>query len=90
VPTNVGLLEKVAAALVPDGRVVTLEMVPNDDRVTPPPAAAFSMTMLASTPAGDAYTFAELSDMFTRAGLPKSELHTIPPGLQSIVLSSRS
>jgi ubiquinone/menaquinone biosynthesis C-methylase UbiE len=86
-PTCVGLLRKVRAALAPGGRVVTLEMVPNDDRVTPPGAAAFSMTMLASTPAGDAYTFAELERMFADAGYGASELHVIPPGMQSVVVT---
>src|SRR4030095_134446 len=43
VTTCEGLLRKVHAALAPDGSAVTLEFVPNDDRVTPPQAAAFSM-----------------------------------------------
>jgi hypothetical protein len=30
--------------------------------------AAFSMTMLTSTAAGDAYTFRELAEMLTKAG----------------------
>ncbi|MGH9666869.1 MAG: methyltransferase, partial [Bryobacteraceae bacterium] len=50
------LLRKVHAALKPDGRVVTLEFVPNEDRVSPPVPAAFSMIMLTATPGGDAYT----------------------------------
>jgi 2-polyprenyl-3-methyl-5-hydroxy-6-metoxy-1,4-benzoquinol methylase len=86
-PTCVALLEKVRAALAPGGRAVTLEFVPNEDRVTPPMAAAFSMTMLASTPAGDAYTFAELERMFAEAGFAGSEHHRIPPGVQSVVVS---
>jgi hypothetical protein len=66
---------------------VTLEFVPEEDRVTPPMAAAFSMTMLASTPTGDAYTFSELERMFADAGFSRSELHRIPPGAQSVVVS---
>src|SRR3954468_19453951 len=57
--TNVALLEKVRGALADGGRVATLEFVPNEDRVTPAGTATFSMVMLASTEAGDAYTFAE-------------------------------
>jgi ubiquinone/menaquinone biosynthesis C-methylase UbiE len=86
-PTCVRLLEKVRAALAPGGRVVTLEFVPNDDRVTPGPAAIFSMTMLATTPAGDAYTFAELERMFAEAGFAHSEHHRLPPGIQSVVVT---
>ncbi|MGO4885967.1 MAG: hypothetical protein ACLP59_34865 [Bryobacteraceae bacterium] len=54
--TCIALLKKVHAALKPGGRAATLEFVPNEDRVSPPMAAAFSLSMLASTPAGDAYT----------------------------------
>jgi len=62
------LLRKSANALKPGGRAVILEFVPNEDRVTPPMAAGFSLTMLAGTPAGDAYTLAQLRQMTTDAG----------------------
>ncbi|HEX3571542.1 MAG TPA: class I SAM-dependent methyltransferase [Acidobacteriaceae bacterium] len=68
VPTCTSLLKKVRAATKPGGSVAILEFVPNDDRISPPPAAAFSMTMLSSTPAGDAYTFSQLQSMLTEAG----------------------
>ena len=51
-------------------------MMPNDDRVSPPFTAAFSMMMLASTPAGDAYTFRELEEMFRKAGFGESVIQT--------------
>ena len=50
------LLRKVRAALADGGRALTLEFVPNEDRISPPEAAGFSMMMLAGTPSGDAYT----------------------------------
>ena len=83
------LLRKVHGALAEGGRAVTLEFVPNDDRVTPPQAAAFSMTMLGATPAGDAYTFAELEQMFRNAGFTRSELHELPPTIQRVVISHK-
>lgn len=83
------LLHKVHAALAPNGRAVTVEFVPNDDRVTPPQAAAFSMMMLGVTPAGDAYTFAELDQMFRHAGFSRSELHELPPTIQRVVISHK-
>ena len=55
--TNQRLLKKAHAALNPGGQVVILEFVPNDDRVSPPVPAMFSLTMLSSTPQGDAYTY---------------------------------
>jgi hypothetical protein len=75
--------------LKPGGRALTLEFVPNDDRVSPSQAAGFSLTMLAGTPAGDAYTFAELAQMFRNAGFASSELHAIPPAFHSVVLSTK-
>jgi ubiquinone/menaquinone biosynthesis C-methylase UbiE len=87
VPTCETLLRKVHDALVAGGRAVTLEFVPNDDRVSPPQAAAFSMMMLGVTPSGDAYTFAELQDMFSNAGFARSELHELPPTIERVVIS---
>ncbi len=84
-----GLLRKVHAALVPDGRVVTLEFVPNDDRVTPPGAASFSFVMLGSTRAGDAYTFAEYRRMFEAAGFSRLALHDLPPTDQRVIIARR-
>src|SRR2546423_830187 len=87
VPTCETLLNKVHAALKDGGRAVTLEFVPNEDRVTPPQAAAFSMMMLGATPAGDAYTFPELEAMFSNAGFARSELHELPPTIERVVVS---
>jgi ubiquinone/menaquinone biosynthesis C-methylase UbiE len=67
------LLARIRKALKPDGKVATLDFVPNDDRVSPPGAANFAIIMLATTPAGDAYTFAEYDRMFRNAGFGKSQ-----------------
>jgi len=86
VPTNVRLLKKVRAALKPGGRAVTLEFVPNEDRVSPPMAAAFSMTMLATTASGDAYTFKELAGMYAEAGFTGVTAHPIPMSPHTVVM----
>jgi len=88
-PTNETLLRKVRAALVDDGRAVTLDFVPNEDRVTPPEAAGFSMQMLIGTPGGDAYTFPELERMFANAGFSRSTVHALPPTFQQVVISEK-
>lgn len=88
-PTCEILLRKVRAALADGGRAVTLEFVPNEDRVTPPESAGFSMMMLASTPSGDAYTFSELEGMFANAGFSRSTLHPLPPTIQQVVISEK-
>ena len=86
VATNEALLRKVRAALAPGGRVATLDFIPNDDRVTPPSTASFSMTMLGHTLAGDAYTFAEYQKMFSNAGFSTCE-HRTMPGPMSVIIS---
>ncbi len=84
------LMRRVHAALKPSGKAITLEFVPNDDRVTPPTAAAFSVIMLASTDAGDAYTFAEYEKMFGHAGFAKTTLHQIPDMPQQALVSEKA
>jgi hypothetical protein len=85
-PTCVGLLRKVHNVLKPGGRAATLEFVPNEDRISPPMPAAFSMTMLASTAAGDAYTLSELTAMYKEAGLGSVTAHPIPMSPHTVVM----
>ncbi|MCA1562387.1 MAG: methyltransferase domain-containing protein [Acidobacteria bacterium] len=73
-----GFLKRVNAALTPGGRVVVLEFVPNADRVSPPFPARFSLTMLAETPGGDAYTLAELQQQLEGAGFRNISAHGLP------------
>jgi len=87
--TNEGLLRRVHAALAPQGRVATLEFVPNEDRLSPEFAAMFALNMLVHTPAGDAYTFTELERMFRNSGFGASEWHPLPPGPQGVVITSK-
>jgi 2-polyprenyl-3-methyl-5-hydroxy-6-metoxy-1,4-benzoquinol methylase len=84
--TCVGLLKKVRAALAPGGKVATLEFVPNEDRVSPPIPAAFALTMLASTAAGNAYTLSELTKMYDEAGFHDVTARPVQTGPQTIVL----
>ncbi len=80
------LLRKVHASLADGGRAAALEFVPNEDRVTPPQAASFSMQMLGGTPSGDAYTFTELERMFQNAGFARSEMHELPPTIERVII----
>ena len=88
-PTCEMLLRKVHNALADGGRAVTLEFIPNPDRVSPPQAAAFSLMMLGGTPGGDAYTFAEFERMFSNAGFAHSEWRELPPTIQRVVISTK-
>jgi len=88
-PTCEQLMRRVHAALKPGGKAITLEFVPNEDRVTPPTAAGFSLVMLASTDAGDAYTFSEYAKMFCNAGFAKSTEHPVPGMPQTVLISEK-
>lgn len=89
-PTCVTLLRKVHAALKPGGRVAALEFVPNEDRISPPMAASFSLTMLATTASGDAYTLKELDAMYREAGFDGATGHQVPTGPSMAVVGRRS
>lgn len=83
------LMRKVHGALQPEGTAVTLEFVPNDDRVTPPDSATFSLMMLGTTEEGDAYTFAEYQTMFQNSGFARNSIHRIENSAESVILSQR-
>jgi ubiquinone/menaquinone biosynthesis C-methylase UbiE len=88
-PTCEGLLRKVHKALKAGGRVVILEFVPNEDRVTPPRQASFAMLMLTGTPGGDAYTWSEYQAMLRNTGFVASEIHPLPPTPQTVMLATK-
>jgi ubiquinone/menaquinone biosynthesis C-methylase UbiE len=89
-PTCEKLMRKILTALAPGGRCVTLEFMPNEDRVSPPIAGGFAMMMLGTTPAGDAYTFAEYDAMFRNAGFASSKFHSLTRAPQSLVVSTKA
>ena len=83
------LMRRLRQSMSEGGKLVTLEFVPNDDRVTPPNSAAFSLVMLASTPSGDAYTFREFDAMFRNAGFGQSELVQLNASPQQVIVTNR-
>ena len=83
------LASRAYAALAPGGRAITLEFIPDEDRLNPPSTASFALTMLATTAHGDAYTFAEYQQIFQKAGFLRSELFALPPTAQQAVISYR-
>ncbi|MGH9677626.1 MAG: SAM-dependent methyltransferase, partial [Candidatus Acidiferrum sp.] len=88
-PTCEKLMRRVHAALKPGGKAITLEFVPNEDRVSPPAAAAFSINMLVGTDAGDAYTLAEYEKMFQNAGFANTTLHAVVGMPQQVLISGK-
>jgi 2-polyprenyl-3-methyl-5-hydroxy-6-metoxy-1,4-benzoquinol methylase len=88
-PTIQAFLKKVYAALAPKGRVVVVEFVPNEDRVSPPLAASFVMNMFANTPGGDVYTALEYEGMLRSAGFSRCEVHSLLPTPQTAIIAAR-
>src|SRR5438093_2922496 len=85
----VRFLKKAHTALRPGGTVAIVEFVPNPDRITPPAAAGFSLIMLATTPEGDAYTFAEYSGMLAQAGFNPPAMHSLPSSMNVAVIARK-
>jgi precorrin-6B methylase 2 len=88
-PTCTTFLKKIHRAIRPGGCVAVVEFVPNPDRVTPPETAGFSLVMLATTAAGDAYTFAELEGMLKGAGFHGIRQHLLPPSTATAVIADK-
>jgi len=86
----VAMLRKAHRALDGAGRVVLLEYVPNEDRISPEKAASFALTMLATTPEGDAYTYSEYREMLDRAGFLGSSFHELPGSAHRVVIGTKS
>ena len=86
--TCTAFMQKIHTSLTPDGRVAILEFVPNFDRVSPP-AAAFAMMMLATTPSGDAYTFDELETISKDAGFSSATLSPAEIGMERLIVAHR-
>jgi len=87
IPTCEKLAAKAYASLAPGGRAITLDFIPEPDRISPPGTATFALVMLATTAHGDAYTFAEYQQIFGKAGFHRNEFHALPPTTQQAVVS---
>ena len=62
------VLERVAMALPSGGKLVVMEIAPDDDRSGPVLPAVFTVTMIVNTEGGVAHTRAELKAMIEAAG----------------------
>ncbi|HMF15609.1 MAG TPA: class I SAM-dependent methyltransferase [Gemmataceae bacterium] len=87
--TNESLLRRIHHAMNPGGQLIILEFVPNEDRVSPPTPAIFSVTMLSNTLSGDAYTFPELEKMCANSGFEGARLIALSPMPQTLVVARK-
>ena len=85
----VTLLKKISACLNHGGRLLTLEFIPNEDRITPPIPATFSMMMLGLTPSGDAHTRKQYEWMLSEAGFAQNEMRQVPQSPQQLLVSTK-
>ncbi len=87
VPTNIGLFEKIRAAMKPGAKMAIVEMAVNDDRLTPPGAGMFAMSMLTTTASGDAYSQREIESMCTRAGFHDVTHQSVPNTPETVTIA---
>ena len=63
-----GLFRKMRTALKPGGRIVIIDMLPNNQRTAPPFPLIFALNMLVNTARGDTYTFKEYRGWLRQTG----------------------
>jgi 2-polyprenyl-3-methyl-5-hydroxy-6-metoxy-1,4-benzoquinol methylase/predicted transcriptional regulator len=80
-------LQRARASMVPDARLIAVDFIPDENRVQPAVAALFAMTMLGTTPGGDAYTLSEYRKMFEDAGFRSLEMQDLPPSPQRVLIA---
>lgn len=83
------LLRKVKDSLAIDGHAWGIDLVPNEDRVSPPVPAMFAFWMLATTPGGDAYTGREFDEMAREAGFRGAKIQSLAPTPESLIVFER-
>jgi hypothetical protein len=86
--TNTSLLSKLRRAMKSGGTIAIVEFVPNEDRVSPPSAASFSMQMLGATDSGEAFTFNDLDAMLASAGFSNRRVQPLTPTPQTLVTAT--
>jgi ubiquinone/menaquinone biosynthesis C-methylase UbiE len=80
------LLRKVKVSLAPGGQALSVDFVPGDDRTSPPIPVMFAFQMLATTPAGDAYTTRELDAMARKAGFRGATTRSLSPTPETLII----
>lgn len=78
------LLDKIKAALSKNGRVIILDMILDESKTKPLPAAIFSVNILIHSPNGRLYSFAEVNNMLELAGFV--DVYQIPMGHSKVII----
>ncbi len=87
---NRELLAKVHAALADGGRVMIRDVVMGPDRTRPAYGAMFAVNMLANTPGGGTFTFAELAEDLAAVGFADPELVHEHEGMNAVIAARKT
>jgi len=79
------IIGEIYRALVPDGRIVIHEFVPDEQRVSKSLPLLFAAYMFAVTPGGGTYTLSEFSQWLTAVGFRSPKIHDLPTQSSIIV-----
>ena len=82
-------MSKIFKALKPGGRAVILDVIPNEDHISPPISVTFGLIMLTTTQAGNAYAFSEYNGILDRVGFSKVEMRPLPPTPFRVVFAQK-
>jgi len=82
------LLGRVHDALPPGGRVLILEIVPDDERRGPPLAVVFAVAMIVNTAGGDAHTVPQYREWLEAAGFAGVRVTPIPGRMVTTVIEA--
>jgi 2-polyprenyl-3-methyl-5-hydroxy-6-metoxy-1,4-benzoquinol methylase len=84
-PENRTLFKKCAKALNPNGQLVIVDFIMDEERLRPPHGAFFSLNMLVGTRSGDTYTESEVRSWLNAAGLKKIKRLDTPFGTSMVI-----
>jgi precorrin-6B methylase 2 len=87
---NRTLLEKVHAALVPNGRILIRDIVMDATRTQPRGGALFAVNMLAATEGGDTFTFPELAEDLEASGFTDAKQLREDEWMHAVVAARRA
>jgi len=82
------ILGRLYDALPAGGRVVILEIVPDDERRGPPLAVAFAVAMIVNTAGGDAHTAPQYREWLEEAGFTGVNVTPIPGRMVTTVIEA--
>jgi len=68
IETNIKVLKKACDCLKEKGKVVIVDMIPDDQRLHKKGAINFAGVMLSTTLKGDTYTYSQYNEMLLKAG----------------------